>query len=64
MKWIEVSVTTNELASEILSEFLMEKGANGTEIVDAKPSSKHWRRAGILIMPMMGLLRAMDPMWW
>jgi ribosomal protein L11 methyltransferase len=36
MKWIEVSVTTNELASEILSEFLMEKGANGTEIVDAK----------------------------
>lgn len=35
MKWIEVSVTTNEPASEILSEFLMELGASGTEIVDA-----------------------------
>lgn len=36
MKWIEVSVTTNEDAAEILSEFLMERGANGTEIVDAE----------------------------
>lgn len=36
MKWIEVSITTNEAASEILSDFLMEMGANGTEIVDAR----------------------------
>jgi len=36
MKWIEVSVTTSESASEILSDFMMEIGANGTEIVDAK----------------------------
>lgn len=36
MKWIEVSVTTSEAASEILSDFLMEMGASGTEMVDAK----------------------------
>lgn len=36
MKWIEVSVTTNEETSEILSDILMERGAGGTEIVDAK----------------------------
>lgn len=36
MKWIEVSITTSESASEILSDFLMERGANGTEIVDAR----------------------------
>jgi len=34
MKWIEVSVTTSGPASEIVSEFLMELGAGGTEIVD------------------------------
>ncbi|MCX7771725.1 MAG: 50S ribosomal protein L11 methyltransferase [Clostridia bacterium] len=34
MKWIEISVTTNEVASEAIAELLMSKGANGTEMVD------------------------------
>lgn len=34
MKWIEITVTTNQEASEAISELLMSKGANGTEVVD------------------------------
>ena len=34
MKWIEIIVTTNQIASEAINELLMSKGANGTEIVD------------------------------
>lgn len=34
MKWIEITVTTNEDAADIISNLLTEIGANGTEIVD------------------------------
>lgn len=34
MRWIELSVVTSEAASEAVSEFLMQKGANGVEMVD------------------------------
>ena len=34
MRWIEIVVTTNEEAAEILSDFLTDMGANGTEMVD------------------------------
>lgn len=35
MKWIEIVVTTNHQASEAIHELLMERGANGTEMVDS-----------------------------
>ncbi|MGI6123865.1 MAG: 50S ribosomal protein L11 methyltransferase [Acetivibrionales bacterium] len=34
MKWIEISVRTNQQASEVIAEKLMNMGANGTEMVD------------------------------
>ncbi len=34
MKWIEISITTNQEALEAVSELLMSMGANGTELVD------------------------------
>jgi ribosomal protein L11 methyltransferase len=34
MNWIEITVTTSNDASEAVSELLMSKGANGTEMVD------------------------------
>lgn len=34
MRWIEITVTTNQQASEAVSELFMRKGANGTEMVD------------------------------
>ena len=34
MKWIEVTVTTNQLASEPVSDLLLSLGANGVEMVD------------------------------
>ena len=34
MRWIEITVTTTQEASEPIAEILMETGANGTEMVD------------------------------
>ena len=34
MKWIEVSITTNESTAEAVSDLMLEMGSNGVEVVD------------------------------
>lgn len=34
MRWIEITITTNNEASDAIAELLMRKGANGTEMLD------------------------------